>query len=62
MENCSSHKNLKRLQVRIPPAMREALSNHCTEIGKPPNMLVLSLLKNYLEIVGAYDEKHPFPC
>lgn len=56
MENCSSHKNLKRLQLRIPPAMREALSNHCTEIGKSPNMLVLSLLKNYLEIVGAYDE------
>lgn len=49
--------SLKRLQIRIPPAMREPLKEHCKQIDKSPSLILLSLLKNYLEIVGAYDNK-----
>jgi hypothetical protein len=50
------HKDLKRLQIRLPPAMREPLSKHCTEMERSPNDLVLSLLKRYLTHVGVFDD------
>ncbi|EMD1659213.1 MULTISPECIES: hypothetical protein [Klebsiella pneumoniae complex] len=49
--------SLKRLQIRVPPAMREPLKEHCKQIDKSPSLILLSLLKNYLEIVGAYDNE-----
>ena len=40
--------SLKRLQIRVPPAMREPLKEHCKQIDKSPNEIILSLLKRYL--------------
>lgn len=49
--------SLKRLQIRVPPAMREPLKEHCKQIDKSPNEIILSLLKRYLEHTGAFDNE-----
>ncbi|MBL0818912.1 hypothetical protein [Klebsiella pneumoniae] len=49
--------SMKRLQIRVPPAMREPLKEHCKQIDKSPNEIILSLLKRYLEHTGAFDNE-----